>query len=92
MTFVDGSNAEVDFLMSYQGNPLPIEVKAGKAGTLRSLHSFIHLSGASYAVRFYGGPISVETVKIPTGETYRLINLPWFLAAKVRQYVALVEN
>ena len=49
-----GSNAKVDFLMSYQGNPLPIEVKAGA--------------------------------------TYRLINLPWFLAAKVSQYVAMAAS
>lgn len=80
------SNAEVDFIQSYRGEPLPIEVKSGKTGTLRSLHSFIHQSGVQYAVRLYGGAIRLEQANTPTGETYFLINLPWFLAGRITEY------
>lgn len=33
-----GSNAEVDFLITRDGVPYPIEVKSGKSGTLKSMH------------------------------------------------------
>jgi len=33
-----GSSAEVDFLMACRGRVFPVEVKAGKAGRLRSMH------------------------------------------------------
>ena len=86
------SNAEIDFIQTYQGEPLPIEVKSGKTGTLRSLHSFIHLSGVRYAVRLYGGPIRVEQVTTPYGESYCLINLPWFLADRIAEYRAWAQK
>jgi predicted AAA+ superfamily ATPase len=43
-----GSEAEVDFLVDYQGGVLPIEVKSGSRGTLRSLHQYV----AAYSPRF----------------------------------------
>ena len=33
-----GSNAEVDYLVETEGQIIPIEVKSGKAGSLKSLH------------------------------------------------------
>jgi predicted AAA+ superfamily ATPase len=33
-----GSNAETDFLIEKQGKIIPIEVKSGKSGSLKSLH------------------------------------------------------
>lgn len=86
------SNAEIDFLQTYLGEPLPIEVKSGTTGTLRSLHSFIHLSGIRYAVRLYGGSIRLEQAKTPTGESYCLINLPWFLADSIAKYRAWAQQ
>ena len=86
------SNAEIDFIQTYHGEPLPIEVKSGKTGTLRSLHSFIHLSGVRYAIRLYGGAIRLEQAVTTTGESYCLINLPWFLADRISEYRAWAEN
>ena len=42
-----GSAAEVDYLVPFEGQVLPVEVKAGKTGTLRSLHVFLQEKGAS---------------------------------------------
>jgi len=36
-----GSEAEVDFVIAIDGQIIPIEVKSGKTGRLRSLHSFV---------------------------------------------------
>lgn len=45
-------NAEIDYVVDHDGVILPIEVKAGKSGRLRSLHQFIHRKGGSRAIRF----------------------------------------
>ena len=36
-----GSEAEVDYLTTFHGEVIPVEVKAGKRSTLKSLHSFL---------------------------------------------------
>ena len=35
------SNAEIDFVIQVDEKIIPIEVKSGKTGTLKSLHSFM---------------------------------------------------
>ncbi|MBQ4358959.1 MAG: DUF4143 domain-containing protein, partial [Proteobacteria bacterium] len=88
------SNAELDFIQTNRGMMIPIEVKSGKTGTLRSLHSFIDISGNQYAIRLYGGAIKIEQSQTPAGTPYCLINLPWFLADQLPRYFdwAIQEN
>ena len=81
------SNAELDFLLVKDAQVVPVEVKSGKNGTLRSLHSFIDLSGTRTAVRLYSGSISTERAKTPSGTPYTLVNLPLFLADSILKYV-----
>ena len=50
-----GSEAEVDYLTTLQGEIIPLEVKAGKGSTLKSLHSFL----ASHLKSSYGVKLSV---------------------------------
>jgi uncharacterized protein len=45
------SNAEVDYLLSAGSKVLPLEVKAGKSGTLKSLHLFLSKYGTPLGVR-----------------------------------------
>jgi predicted AAA+ superfamily ATPase len=45
-------NAEVDFLAADAGGVLPIEVKAGQSGALKSLHQFVLHKKVSRAVRY----------------------------------------
>lgn len=35
------ANAEVDFVMAFEGKIIPLEVKSGGRGSLRSLHQFV---------------------------------------------------
>ncbi len=45
-------NAEVDFIIPMDSEIIPIEVKAGKSGTLKSLHQFISWKNSQKALRF----------------------------------------
>jgi predicted AAA+ superfamily ATPase len=45
-------NAEVDYVVAAGGKILPVEVKAGAAGSLKSLHQFCHEKNVARALRF----------------------------------------
>ena len=87
------SNAEVDFVVPFKQYVIPVEVKSGKTGTLRSLHQFINRSNHPYAVRLYAGPVAKITAKTPEGKPYIVLSLPYFLAWKIYDYIEwLVEE
>jgi len=46
-----GSNAEIDYMIE-KDKVIPIEVKSGTTGTLRSLHMFLQSKNAPYGIRF----------------------------------------
>lgn len=81
------SSAEVDFVVPFENYIIPIEVKAGKSGTLRSLHQFVDRTNHPYAVRIYSGKLSKEANTTPSGTKYYLLNLPYYLAGKLREYL-----
>ncbi len=56
------SNAEVDYLLSVDNAVIPVEVKSGATGRLRSLRAFLSEKGARtpYGIRFCGQPFSVH--------------------------------
>ena len=62
---------------------IPVEVKAGAVGKLRSLHQFIEASPHDWAVRFYSDKFNVQDVQTVSGVKYKLINLPHYLAGKL---------
>jgi len=81
------SSAEVDFVVPHRGKLIPIEVKSGKAGSLRSLIQFMLLAEHDIAVRVYEGDLRIDRVPLPDGRTFRLLNLPLCLCARVLDYV-----
>jgi predicted AAA+ superfamily ATPase len=81
------SMAEVDFLVSVQGIIIPVEVKSGATGTLRSLLLLMDLLPHPFAVRLYAGALKIDSIKTPLGKTFHLLNLPYFLAGKIKEYV-----
>lgn len=86
------SSSEVDLVYTYQNKVIPIEIKSGKVGTLRSLHQFIDRSNHPYAMRIYAGEYSVTETKTPGGTPYKLINLPYFLGTKIPDYIQYFVN
>ncbi len=81
------SSAEVDFIVPYGRHLIPVEVKAGKVGTLRSLHQFIDKSDHPYAVRLYAGPLKKIQAATPKGKSFTLLNMPYFLSGKIKEYI-----
>ena len=83
-----GSNAEVDFAVQHSGKLIPIEVKSGATGKLRSLHRFMEECDHDLAIRFYGGPVRVDSLNTPNGKKYRLMSLPHFLVGNIDSYIS----
>ncbi len=82
-----GSSAEIDFIYLYNGLAVPVEVKSGKAGTLRSLHLFMEKVNHDLAVRLYSRELVIDNLKTPGGKSFRLLNMPYFLCSKLDSYL-----
>ncbi|NOX17539.1 MAG: ATP-binding protein [Chlorobi bacterium] len=87
------SSAEIDLVIRHGNKIIPVEIKSGAVGTLKSLHSFIDQVSHPYAVRIYAGEFNVQKSKTRNGKTFLLMNLPYYLGTKIYDYVKyFVEN
>jgi len=82
-----GAEAEVDYLLQHGAEVVPIEVKAGKTGTLRSLHRFVVEKKARLAVRVSSAPPQLATVtaNVPGHEPrdFQLLSIPFYLVPEL---------
>ena len=87
------STAEIDYLISNEGEIIPVEVKAGKTGSLKSLHLFISKKKSRFAIKFSSSlPAYNELETILPGleqQTFTLLSLPFYL---IGQYRRLISN
>lgn len=86
------ADAELDFIISYKSKIIPIEVKSGETGTLRSLHYYMNNTDTPLAIRLYAGKILKQEVEIANSKLYQLLNLPYFLAGKIEDYLDVYLN
>ena len=86
------SSAEVDLVRVYKDLLIPIEIKSGAKGTLRSLHQFIDQAKHHYGVRIYGGEFSIEAANTRSGKNFYLMNLPYYLGTYIDQYIDYFVN
>lgn len=71
------SQAEVDFLIASGSKVLPVEIKSGSSGTLKSLHLFLDSHRQSpLGVRLYNGPQLRED---------RILHLPLYAAGTLHR-------
>ena len=82
------SNAEVDFIIDYNGRVIPVEVKSGATGSLKSLRLFMDVCDHAMAVRLYAGPIDTTPCTTMAGKPFQLLSLPYSLAGRIEQYLA----
>lgn len=82
------SQAEVDLLHLQGKYVIPIEVKSGESGTLRSLHQFMEVCGHPYAMRLLANRFSVSEVQTARGTPFLLMNLPYYLGTRISDYAA----
>ena len=86
------NNAEVDYVIASGSEIIPVEVKAGKSGTLRSLHQFSAQGKSRRAVRFDTNPPNRQqiTVEVLDGSgtrevSFELISLPLYAVGEVER-------
>ncbi len=91
------ANAELDFVVGVSGNIIPVEVKSGAAGTLKSLHQFMGNKDAPLAVRFDINLPSIQQVdtiitrnKKRRQVQYPLVSLPLYLVERLDAVVHAV--
>lgn len=82
------SNAEIDFVIKYENMLIPIEVKSGSSGRLRSLYEFIDNAPHKYAIRVYSGNFRIDKPKTIKGNDFILMNLPFYLLGCINKYLA----
>jgi predicted AAA+ superfamily ATPase len=82
-----GSEAEVDYIVQQQSRVLPIEVKAGTSGSLKSLHYLMAQRQLKQAVRFNADTPSITNIDAQIGDRkrsqYELISLPLYWAEEL---------
>lgn len=81
------SSAEVDFLISYHDLLIPVEVRSGEPGRLRSLHQFMDAAPHPFAVQLYAGKLSIRQTQTLKGTKFYLLRLPYFLAGKINEHL-----
>ncbi len=82
------SQAKVDLLYQHQQFIIPIEVKSGATGTLRSLFQFMEACDHSFAIRILGNQFSIDQLQTSNGKPFLLMNLPYYLGTKIPEYAA----
>lgn len=90
------ASAELDYVWQYNNNIIPIEVKAGKTGRLKSLHYFIKEKHWSFAVRFNADMPSYlkENIKLPGDDylSYKLLSLPFYLVEQLERLISVKDK
>ena len=86
--------AELDYVVAVGSRVVPVEVKAGATGSLRSLQQFVREKSCGLALRFNADPPSLlrESRKLPDGTTvsYDLLSLPLYLVGQARRLIGEV--
>lgn len=81
------ASSEVDLVYPYGDKIIPIEIKSGATGTLRSLHQFMDRSDHPYAIRVYAGKFKIDRAVTIQGTSYLLMNLPYYLGTQLPLYI-----
>ena len=81
------STAEVDYIWPFEGKLIPVEVKSGIEGKLKSLHLYMDMAPHVMAIRFYAGAINITQASTPGRKTYYLLNLPYYLVSQIDGYL-----
>ena len=78
-----GRPGKVDYIVQLHGRVIPIEIKGGATGAMKSLHQFVFDRQLALAVRCDANPPSSMEVNVKTTRgdqvRYRLISIPLYL-------------
>jgi len=91
-----GRPGEVDYVTQIEARILPVELKAGAAGSMKSLHQFMFDKQLDLAVRSDTNPPSLQDIQMRTtrGDAvrYRLVGVPLYLLWNLPPIVADIQR
>ncbi len=86
-----GTSSEVDYIIQHGANIIPVEVKAGTTGRLKSLHVFILEKHRNFALRFNADIPSITdtTTAVASHEPkpFRLLSLPLYMVGQTNRLI-----
>ncbi|MCP4111720.1 MAG: ATP-binding protein [Desulfobacteraceae bacterium] len=89
-----GRLGEIDYIIQHGNKIIPVEIKSGSAGSMKSLHQFMAEKNLDLAVRCNINPQLSEKISVKTtlGKpvTYRLISIPIYLAEHLAELIEQV--
>ena len=87
-----GRPGDIDYLAACHGRIIPIKLKSGSAGSMKSLHQFMHDKALHLAVRCGVNPPSDMQMNVATTQgdavQYRLVNVPLYLLWNLPQILS----
>ena len=93
------SNAEVDYVISRGNVILPVEVKAGKSGSLKSIFQFAYEKNAPIAIRFDLNLPSIQNISHKIQQTQKvenvtvtLISLPLYMVSQLNRLIDILRK
>lgn len=90
-----GAEAEVDYVIQHEDQIIPIEVKAGTTGALKSLHQFMKEKKKLVAVRVNSDLPSICPIQVKdsVGDliNYKLLSLPFYLLGQLHRLIEKVR-
>ncbi len=84
---VGGRQGEIDYVIQHRHRIIPVEVKSGASGSMKSLHQFMHDKELDLAVRVDSNPISKMLLEVKTTQgdpsNYTLLSIPFYLMERL---------
>lgn len=87
-----GRQGEIDYILQYGNKIIPIEVKSGSAGSMKSLHQFMADKNLNLAVRFNTNMPIQEDMEVKTTlgtpVSYKLLSMPIYLVERIYDFIS----
>jgi predicted AAA+ superfamily ATPase len=91
-----GRPGEIDFVIQAGGRIVPVELKSGVSGAMKSLHQFMFDKKLKLALRIDENPPSLATIDVTTTQgdpvRYRLLGVPTYLAWRASEVAASIAR
>jgi predicted AAA+ superfamily ATPase len=91
-----GAEAEIDYIIQHENELIPIEVKAGTPGTLKSLHSFMKEKKKKIAIRINSDIPRMGSIeaKDSSGAPLEctLLSIPFYLLGQLHRLIRSSEK
>ena len=86
-----GRLGEIDYIIQHGNRVVPVEIKSGASGSMKSLHQFMAEKHLDFAVRCNTNLPSVENLKVKTtlGQpvAYRLLSIPIYMTERLGELI-----